>query len=125
MREAELQILSHRILEFLGAPKTSLEIHLISEKLIRELNKKFRGKDKPTNVLSFEYPEDFPNISKKRNIGQIYLCPTYIKNHNENIDLMLVHGILHLLSFNHEKNSDRIKMEKLEKKTLSWLKIQS
>jgi len=93
-----------------------VEIYLINSQKMRFLNKKFRGKDKTTTVLSFEEPRNFilpPSKSKK--IGEIYLnsqLPNY------SITQLLTHGLLHLLGYNHQKKNDRIKMEKAEQKLL-------
>ena len=74
----------------------------------------------PTNVLSFPNPKDFPHPEYDGfYLGEIYLNPDYIKEHEENFDHMVLHGILHLLEFDHQKTKDRLKMEKLEKDILA------
>lgn len=111
-----------RILRFLKENDAYADIYLVSDKEIHTLNKKFRDKDKATNVLSFPFPKDFPQpVKGKRYLGEVYLCESYIKEHGEDINFMLVHGILHLLGFNHIKKSDRIEMEGLEKKIMDGL----
>ncbi len=76
----------------------------------------------PTNVLSFPNPKDFPHPEYDGiYLGEIYLNPDYIKEHEENFDHMLLHGILHLLGFDHEKRGERLKMEGLEKDILKQL----
>ncbi len=97
--------------------KGGVEVYLIGGKRMRMLNKRFRGKDRSTNVLSFQKPKGFPG----EKLGEVYLDPNYIKRHKEDPDLMLVHGVLHILGYDHEKNSDRIKMEELESKLLKRL----
>lgn len=107
------------VFEFLGVPNSYVGVYLVDGKTMRSLNKKFRGKDKVTDVLAFPYPEDFPAPQgKPRPLGDIYLNPAYIKKNKETEEYLLAHGLLHLLGFNHEKESDRIKMENLEKKIL-------
>ena len=103
-----------RKLAGLLALKNELEVYLISGKRMRMLNKKFRGKNKSTNVLSFQKPKNFPDTK----LGEVYLDPLYISRHKENLDLMLVHGVLHILGYDHEKRSDRIKMERKEAELL-------
>jgi len=75
------------------------------------------------NVHSFEAPKDFPrpDIKPYENLGEIYLCPEHIKKKKEDLTLMLVHGMLHLLGYDHKKKSDRIKMEKKEEELLNKL----
>ena len=81
---------------------------------MRRLNKQFRGKDRPANVLSFVKPRGFPGET----LGEVYLGPVYIQKNAEDLDLMLVHGVLHILGFDHRKKSDRIVMEKKERQLL-------
>lgn len=109
-----------------------LDIYLVDNKEIRRLNKKFRGKDKDTNVLSFKEPEKFPHpeiIEKKnkkfsgkfKHLGEIYLAPEYIKKHNEDISRLLLHGILHLFGYTHSGKNDTIKMTKWENEIMKCL----
>ncbi len=82
------------------------------------LNKKFRGKDKAADVLSFNEPKNFVSPpSKFRRIGEIYLNVSSIK-YQVSSDRLLIHGLLHLLGYVHKKKNDRIKMEKIEQKLL-------
>jgi len=77
------------------------------------LNKKFRNKDKTTNILTFVEPKNFPHPeSKIKYLGEIYLNLNRISE-NE-LSLMVAHGLLHLFDFQHHKESDRIKMEAKE-----------
>jgi len=114
--EKKIKLAAQKILRILGKNNVLVEIYLINSQKMRFLNKKFRGKDKTTTVLSFEEPRNFilpPSKSKK--IGEIYLnsqLPNYP------ITQLLTHGLLHLLGYNHQKKNDRIKMEKAEQKLL-------
>jgi len=109
-------------LEALDKKNTHIEIYLVNNRLMRKLNNKHRGDDISTNVLSFTAPEGFPNLdSAMVPAGEIYISPTYINSHGEDINYLLLHGMLHLFGFNHENKSDRMKMEKLEEKIIKWL----
>ena len=124
--ERGIQDAAHFFLETLSKNKTGVEVFLVGDKKMRAINQKHRGKSSSTNVLAFEAPGDFPSANKKLlELGEIYLSPTYIKKHDEDINYMLLHGILHLLGFNHENKSDRIKMEKVEDKFTKWLNNKS
>lgn len=91
----------------------SLSIAYISEKKSREINKKYRKKDRATNVLSFVL---------RKNEGELVLCKAVIKKEAKNSDqtfekwlsFLVVHGMLHLKGFKHGS-----KMEKAEKQYLS------
>ena len=88
-----------------------LEIYLV--------NRRFMNK----NVLAFRAPKNFPRPDiNGRSLGEIYLNPQYIKRHRENIFFMLAHGFLHLLGYDHQRKSDRLKMEEKEQQLLKLLK---
>jgi len=124
--ERGIEDAAHFFLETLDKEKTSVEIYLVGDKKMRSINRKHRGKDSSTNVLAFEMPAEFPNVnSDTLTLGEVYISPTYIQKHNEDINYMLLHGMLHLLGFNHENKSDRIKMEKIEEKFTKWLNNKS
>ena len=114
--EVKIKKVAGKLSRFLPK-KSSIEVYLINGRRMRALNKRFRGKNKSTNILSFMKPKNFPG----ENLGEVYLDPIYIRNHQENLDLMLIHGVLHILGYDHKKKSDRIKMEKKESKLLSLL----
>ena len=108
-----------KVLRISGTP----EIFIVGSEQMRELKRKYLGQDKDTNVLAFPFPPDFPQVEAEKQLGEIYLSPGYIKRHKESIEFMLIHGLLHLLGYNHEEESDRIQMEKLEDKLLKELKL--
>lgn len=98
--------------------KGSIEIYLISDERMKRLNKQFRGKNKPTNVLSFPKPKGFPG----KELGEVYLDPVYIQKQNDDLALMLTHGVLHILGYDHKEKDDRISMQKKEAELLKKLK---
>ncbi|MEK9173187.1 MAG: rRNA maturation RNase YbeY [Patescibacteria group bacterium] len=121
--EGEARFVSLRVLEILKKRKLFLEVYLVREDSIRRMNRDYRSLNEPTNVLSFEEvsksifkePEIDPEKGFRR-IGEIYLCPSYISRLKEDFRLMLAHGLLHLLGYDHERRSDRIRMQNLEKR---------
>lgn len=118
---AKLNRISDKAFKHLGIKNSYADIFLVSNSEIQKLNRKFRNKNKPTNVLAFPDSDAFPSVSKSKRLGEIYLSPQYIEDHNEDMIFMLVHGLLHLLGFNHIKKSDRIEMEMREKKLMQAL----
>ena len=91
------------------------------------LNKKFLGKNKSTDVLSFIEPKSFvyPPGRFKR-LGEIYLnIPLIERQSGANFEVALsrplIHGFLHLLGYTHRRKNDRIKMEKQEVRLLGLL----
>ena len=83
----------------------NISLAFVGKKDIKNLNKKFRKKDKATDVLSFELKEE-------KHLGEIVICPEVVKENakkygNTFKDEMLkvfIHGILHLLGYDHEKS---------------------
>lgn len=111
--EREAAAAAEKALKILKKKNVSMEIYLAKTSRMRFLNRKFRKKDKPANVLSFEEPKGFARPeSKNKNIGEIYVKvpPT-----DYSVSELLVHGLLHLLGYGHENKKNRIKMEKTEK----------
>ncbi len=97
--------------------RRGVEIYLVNSSQIRKLNFKYRGQNKLTDVLAIEDPK-FPGGSS---LGEIYINPEYLKSKPYDIHYVLVHGLLHLLGFTHEKKGDNIEMEKREQEVLKWL----
>ena len=99
---------------------------------IKKLNKKFRKKNKTTDVLSFPFytKEEFKNrIKNQREIylGDIVVNLSKVKNKDDKNNFIIefnklwVHGLVHLLGYDHKKNLDFIKMTKIEKRFISYL----
>ena len=92
---------------------------------IKALNKKFRNKNKPTDVLSFPFKNKI-NYKKNEYLGDIAISYEIINKRSKNsnffkeFDKMWIHGYLHLLGHNHEKKKDFIKMKKLENLILNY-----
>ena len=102
--------------------KVSLTLLLSNNKNIKKLNKDFRNKNKPTDILSFPFVKKI-KILKKTYIGDIIISYNFInkpksqklKLFKEKLIKTFIHGFLHLLGFNHEKNKDYKKMLREEK----------
>jgi probable rRNA maturation factor len=105
-----------------------LEVSLVftDDAAIRELNRKWRGKDNPTNVLSFPQPP-VPHVP----IGDIVLGFETVKREaglagrplEAHISHLVVHGFLHLMGYDHENPDDAEHMERLEREGLSMIGI--
>lgn len=117
----EIKRLASEILKKLKKRDLYLEIYLISPQKIRALNKKYRGKNKATDILSFQEPRGFLYPDKQKRLGEIYLNSSAVSD-KENLKILLIHGILHLFGYQHKKKSDRIRMEKKETAILKLLK---
>ena len=106
----------------INVKKINFSILLTGNKEIKFLNKKFRKKNKATDVLSFPYYKktELQNFKKTEEIylGDIILNLQMIqkKNFIKNFDRLWIHGFLHLLGYKHYFNKDFNKMNTLEKK---------
>jgi probable rRNA maturation factor len=125
----EAKRVARRALRMLGQDGAYAEIFVISDAEIRKINKSFRGKDKATNVLSFAEAESGKFLKKRgkaKNLGEIYIAPDFIKKEqlrrfgrspdstSGSLAHMVVHGLLHLLGYDHLTKKDAEKMEKKE-----------
>jgi len=89
---------------------------LCSDYSIRKLNREYRSKDKPTDVLSFEFGDDDL-------LGEIYIslqrakiqARAYGLTYEEELKRLLVHGLLHLMGYDHIKKTQRVVMEERER----------
>lgn len=91
----------------------TLSLAFVGKEEIAKLNKKFRKKNKPTDVLSFEMGQPFDSAQgKNKFLGEIIICPEVVKENAKkdgttaNFEMMkvFIHGILHLLGYDHEKS---------------------
>ena len=111
-------------------PKEATSIHMLftSNRTIQKLNAAFRGKDKPTNVLSFPAPS-MPTLEEDKHLGDIVVAfETILQESHElerpleaHLTHMLIHGLLHLLGFDHQEEAERLKMEQKEGTLLQQL----
>ncbi len=122
--EPHLARILRSALKKLKKTSAEVEVYLVSDNEIRTLNRTYRHKDKVTNVLSFEALASFPHPNTKRKpLGEIYLAPDYIKRKREDLAFMALHGLLHLLGYDHLTKRDRIEMEKREEALCQVVKI--
>ncbi|MDT7911136.1 MAG: rRNA maturation RNase YbeY [Thermocrinis sp.] len=109
-----LSKIAHRALEVLGLSKVELSIALVSDAQIKRLNKLYRNKDKPTDVLSFPIGE---KVEDWLILGDIVISVDTAKRQaqelghslEEEIKRLLVHGLVHLLGYDHELGGEEEK----------------
>lgn len=114
-------------------PKHIAEIHIgiINQKTSAQLNKKYRKKNRPTNVLAFTY-RAYPG-EKITSLGDLAICADIVKqeakSQKKSIEShwahLTIHGTLHLLGYDHHYHRDAKKMELLEIKILKKLGFQN
>jgi len=107
-----------------------LDLHFATEKEMRELNHEYRGKDQPTDVLSFPLGEIDPATGKKH-LGDIIICEAIAEKQSfeyghsikREIAFLYVHGMLHLLGYNHESEGDEAIMDKIQDEILNKVDV--
>ncbi len=113
--------------------EADLAIRLVDDKEGRSLNHHYRGKDYATNVLSFpaELPEGLPKGVKLPLLGDLVICAPVVareaaeqgKPLNAHYAHLTVHGVLHLLGWDHEDDKEADAMEQLEREILADLGV--
>lgn len=109
MKQVHLELKRRRILK---GPKGADELTLVflDKKSAQKLNKEFRGKDYATDVLSFDSMDP-------SSLGELVVCPEVLKrqakehhlSYQHELGYMLLHGVLHLLGYDHETSEREAK----------------
>ena len=105
VNEAFLKKISLKILDEEKYKNKNLSIALVGEQRIKRINKKYRGKNRATDVLAFP-------LKSSECLGEIIICLREVKKNARKLQIsfqeelirVLIHGILHLLGYNHENN---------------------
>ncbi|OGY56261.1 MAG: rRNA maturation RNase YbeY [Candidatus Buchananbacteria bacterium RIFCSPLOWO2_02_FULL_46_11b] len=102
-----------------------VSLALVSNKAIKDLNARYRGKNQVTDVLSFKEDKSGP-ASQAGYLGEIIICYPQAEKQakaaghsvQREIEVLLVHGFLHLLGHDHKRAEEAAKMDKLQVKIL-------
>ena len=126
------EVLKHTFENMLNGNELNHEVSVLltNDEEIRELNKKYRKIDKPTNVLSFSITSD-TIVNELRMIGDIVISKEKIlseakdqnKTFNDHLAHIVIHGFLHLLNFTHDSKEDSTIMENKEVELLKMIDI--
>ena len=113
---------ARRLLGALGESGAAISLSLVNDATIRELNRQYRGKDKPTDVLSFEL--DGTPEGSERLLGDVVISVETARRQAAGYDApvqreiyrLLIHGLLHLKGHDHIEIADRRRMEREERR---------
>jgi len=117
-----------KIVKFFKGKNITFTILLTSSLNMKKLNKKFRNRNKSTDVISFPFlSSNNLKFTKQKNfyIGDIATSYEIINSRSKKNNFFLefdkawIHGLLHLIGYNHIKNKDYFKMNKIEKRILN------
>lgn len=135
LNSAQLKSDAQKLLNILGYTNFDLGILITTNATIRKYNKSYRHKDKPTDILSFAYHQIMPgekiiaNTEEDKNLGDLIISAEYVTKQiqgtdvtfDERIRILLVHGICHLLGYDHETDTQYKQMHRVEMKLLKTL----
>lgn len=102
-----------------------IQLIAIESEEMAQMNEQFRGKKGSTDILTFSYYS--PELKKTDIVGEIYLCLEKIKlyakergmTYKEQLEYIVIHGLVHLMGYDHESEKDAREMEKVERKIQS------
>ena len=106
--------------------KATLSLAIVSEKDIKTMNKERRGQDETTDVLAFSFIEGEKLASDEIFLGEIIICKSvaikqakgYGHDIHKEVEVLFVHGLLHILGYDHESPDELNKMLELEQRFL-------
>jgi len=119
-----------QIMAYLGCPEQELSVVFGSDRLLQELNRTYRHKNRPTNVLAFPQSSTYAGEPVSAMLGDVLVSlPTAAREARdlnqaleERVVYLLLHGILHLLGYEHEGSAaQRRRMEAREQEVLAHL----
>ncbi len=112
-----------------------LTIILGNDELVRNLNKHYRNRDYPTNVLAFPTNNLYDSPILPSHLGDVFLAfetcykelldDDYVTSFSDHVCHLVIHGVLHLLGYQHEQIVDAERMEMVETKILAKLGVKS
>jgi probable rRNA maturation factor len=111
--QAEVERLVAIALASAGIEDGHVAVEFVDSDRIRDLNREHRGKDEPTDVLSFPIDEA-GEPAGPRELGDVVICP----EHTADLREAVIHGTLHLVGMDHE--TDDGEMLALQRELLSW-----
>lgn len=133
----ELTDLAQMVLVAEGlAADTTVSLSLVDEDTIASLNRNHMGRTGPTDVLSFPIEDAAPGRPPQAvaagppvTLGDVFIAPAVVRSNadrdgvpfDDEMALMVIHGLLHLLGWDHEEDVDAVAMEKREGELLSMV----
>jgi probable rRNA maturation factor len=128
---ANLKKAAERILSALGYRDSELSVSIVGDRGIRRINREYLGKDRPTNVISFSMHEgEFGEVNPQILGDVVISADTTLREAEEGemtfdsrLVLLLLHGILHLTGYDHERSGEdeARKMEEKERELFAML----
>lgn len=93
-----------------------VSVALVDSETVRDLNLRFRGKDEPTDVLSFEVDGPYGEM-----VGEVVICPR-CASHEMGVEELLAHGALHLSGMDHGEDFEASEMARVQRAVMEELR---
>jgi probable rRNA maturation factor len=115
---------ARRLLGAIGDERAGLSLSLVDDAAIRVLNREYRGRDAPTDVLSFALEDEIELAERERLLGDVVIsietarrqAAAYDAPLQRELYRLLIHGLLHLKGHDHERAAERRVMEREERR---------
>lgn len=115
VNEKDLESVINKVSQTLGVENSIVSIVLTGDEHIHEINKIYRGIDRPTDVISFAFLDEETNPNNITDLGEIYIslekahtqAVEYNHSFKRELCFLLTHGLLHLLGYDHMTKEDR------------------
>ena len=129
--EPSLARLARLVMDAEGVEESEISVLLVDRSVMTDLNERYMGEDRPTDVLAFPIDELRPGLLDEEPeegvLGDLVLCPAVAERQGETaghgtqaeVDLLTVHGILHLLGYDHAEPDEKAEMFGLQDKLLA------
>lgn len=124
---ARVQAIVDAVLDAIDAPSADLVVRVVDAPEMAELNLRFRNQDRTTNVLSF--PFESPEGIEEHYAGDVIVCYPVARTESAEREIdfashfahLVVHGVLHLFGYDHQRDDEAEEMEGLERRILDRL----
>ena len=131
-KSEDLESVINKVSQTLGVENSIVSIVLTGDEHIHEINKIYRGIDRPTDVISFAFLDEETNPNNITDLGEIYIslekahtqAVEYNHSFKRELCFLLTHGLLHLLGYDHMTKEDEKEMFGLQEEILSSLNIE-
>jgi len=126
VRSADVRRRARQLLRLLGEGRAELTISLVEDREMQRLNAAYRGKDQPTDVLAFAMREGKRAAGDETVLGDVVLSLDTAKRQaesrghtvDEEVTTLLIHGVLHLLGYDHERSPAEARRMKRKEREL-------
>lgn len=122
----DIETLLNKTVKFLDIEQAIFNVIIIDDERIHQINREYRNVDRPTDVISFALEDDKSMTSELRILGDIYVsidtarrqAYEYYNSEQEELRFLIIHGLLHLLGYDHMKEEEEKEMMSLEEEVL-------